>query len=114
MKTRENFIPEKAYSDETARIIDEEVRRLVDEAYQDAEKLLMENWEKIEAVAHALLRYETLSSDEVHKLMRGEILDKPTVGELLAAEARKRAAEVPARQSEQRPDLPPGVLPSPA
>jgi cell division protease FtsH len=114
--TRESFIPEKSYSDETARIIDEEVRRLVDEAYQDAEKLLSENWEKVEAVAHALLRYETLSADEVHKLMRGEILDKPTVGELLAAEARKRAApgDVPSRQPEQRPDLPPGALPSPA
>ena len=48
--------------------------------------------------------------------MRGEILDKPTVGELLAAEARKRAApgDVPSRQPEQRPDLPPGALPSPA
>jgi cell division protease FtsH len=114
--TRESFLPEKSYSDATARLIDEEVRRLVDEAFKDAEKLLIENWEKVEAVAQALLRYETLSADEVHKLMRGERLDKPTVGELLAAEARKRApGETIARQPpRESPDLPPGALPSPA
>ena len=112
--TRESFIPEKGYSQETARIIDEEVRRLVDEAYQDAEKLLIDNWEKVDAVADALLRYETLSADEVHKLMRGERIDRPTVGELLAAEARKRADTFTRSEPEIKPDLPPGALPTPA
>jgi cell division protease FtsH len=114
--TRESFIAEKSYSDETAHLIDEEVRRLVDEAYKDAEKLLIENWDKVEHVAQALLRYETLSADEVHRLMRGEVLDKPTVGELLAAEARKRAPgeTVLRKPPEEKPDLPPGALPSPA
>ncbi len=114
--TRETYLPEKDFSDETARLIDEEVRRLVDTAYRDAEKLLLDNWEKVEVVAQALLRYETLSADEVHRLMRGELLDKPTVGELLAAEARRRIAETPApaRKPESNPDLPPGALPTPA
>ncbi|MBL4697314.1 MAG: hypothetical protein JKX70_00625 [Phycisphaerales bacterium] len=72
--TRESFIPDKDYSDDTARVIDEETRRIVDEAYKDAERMLMENWDKVEAVAQALLKYETLMADEVHKLMRGESL----------------------------------------
>src|SRR5204862_7457218 len=38
--TRETFIPEKDYSDETARIIDEEVKALIDQAYADAQLLL--------------------------------------------------------------------------
>jgi cell division protease FtsH len=113
--TRETFIAEKDYSDETAKLIDDEVRRIVDSAYRDGEKLLLDNWPKVESVAEALLRYETLSADEVHRLMRGERLDKPTVGELLAAESRRRLATPDtARKPEEDPGLPPSVMPNPA
>ncbi len=112
--TREMYINERDFSEETAKLIDEEVRGIVDTAYRDAEKLLLENWDKVEAVAQALLKYETLSADEVHRLMRGELLDKPTVSELLSREARKRApGDVPPITSAE-PDLPPGAMPSPA
>ncbi|MGQ0628350.1 MAG: ATP-dependent zinc metalloprotease FtsH [Phycisphaerales bacterium] len=88
--TRQSFVPEKDYSDETARVIDEEVRRYVDEAYADARRIIDENWEKVVAVADALLKHETLTADEVFRLMRGEGLgSKPTVSDLLSAEARK-------------------------
>jgi cell division protease FtsH len=112
--TREMFMPEREYSEETAKLIDEEVRHMVDEAFKDAERLLLENWDKVEAVAQALLKYETLSADDVHKLMRGERLDKPSVSELLARESRRLApgGDKPAPTAE--PDLPPGALPSPA
>jgi cell division protease FtsH len=114
LDTREAFIAEREFSDDTAKLIDEEVRRMVDEAYRDADRLLVENWEKIEAVAAALLRYETLSADEVHRLMRGERLDKPTVSELLAREAKKRAPGDASGRTTEEPELPPGALPSPA
>ncbi len=116
--TREAFIPDKDYSPETARIIDEEIRRLVDEAYRDAAALLDQHWSKVVAVAEALLKHETLDADDVHRLMRGETIGKPTISDLLAAEARK------ARESGQGgtggagrpagPDLPPGALAAPA
>jgi cell division protease FtsH len=117
--TRELTLPEKDYSDETARAIDEEIKRFVDDAYSDAKRLLDENWDKVEAVAQALLKYETLTADEVHKLMRGEALGKPTISDLLAAEARKveaeqRAAQQPRPAMPASPDLPPGAMPSPA
>jgi cell division protease FtsH len=82
--TREVFVAERDYSEDTARLIDDEIRRMVDEAYQDAERVLGEHWEKVVGVAEALLKYETLTADEVHQIMRGEVLDKPTVADLLS------------------------------
>jgi cell division protease FtsH len=117
MDTREMYMPERMYSEETAKLIDEEVRRMVDEAYADAQKILDDNWEKVAAVADALLKYETLAADDVHRLMRGEALAKPTVADLLRAEARKNAeANPPAPNGTAAPgtDLPPGTMPTPA
>ena len=114
----EMFIAEREYSDETARIIDEEIKRLIDEAYSDAQRLLGEKWEAVVAVAEALLKYETLQGEEVHRLIRGERLDKPTVAELLEAEAAKPAVTKPPAQAakdDQPGEEPTGdVMPSPA
>ncbi|MBK7404827.1 MAG: ATP-dependent zinc metalloprotease FtsH [Phycisphaerales bacterium] len=114
--TRNRFIPEKAYSEETARIIDEEVRRLVDEAYRDAGQMLEENWAKVEAVAEALLKYETLSGDEVHKVMRGESIGRSSLAELLAAQRRTPPSTptTPKRGDDEGPEPSPGLLPTPA
>jgi cell division protease FtsH len=116
--TRESFIPEREYSEETARIIDEEVRRLIDEAYADAERMLSEHWDKVEAVAQALLKYETLQSDDVDCIMRGQRLDKPTVADLLREEAARTgsARPGPARRPQRDVGGEPneGMMPSPA
>jgi cell division protease FtsH len=48
---RESIFAEKDYSPETARVIDEEIRRMSDEAYEDARRLLDLNWDKVVAVA---------------------------------------------------------------
>lgn len=116
--TRDMFMAAKDYSDDTARIIDEEVKRFADEAYRDAERVLDENWEAVERVAAALLKHETLTADEVHRLMRGEDLGKKTVSDLLEAEAKKSRApahgDKPARKPSTGDDAGPGLLPSPA
>jgi cell division protease FtsH len=109
------FIPERGYSESTAKIIDEEIKRLTDEAYHDAERVITEHWDKVVAVADALLRYETLSADDVMRLMRGERLSKPTVAELLHAEAMKppkKAAPGKPYEDEETGDA--GLIPSPA
>ncbi len=113
--TREMQLPEKDYSDETAHLIDEEIKRLVDEAYGEAKKILDDNWDKVVAVAEALLKYETLGADDVKNLIAGGTMTKPTVSDLLAAEA-KRLEEAPRRPkpSEPGPELPPGAMPRPA
>lgn len=117
LDTRETFVGEKEYSEETARIIDEEIKRFADEAYHDAERMLGEHWEAVARIADALLKHETLTADDVHRLIRGEELGKPTVSELLAAEARrKRPIEKPASSRGEGPDAPPaaGLMPKPA
>jgi len=114
--TRDSFIPEKDYSEETARIIDEEIKRLTSEAYAEAQRLLEQNWDKVVAVAEALLKHETLTADEVHKLMRGEELTKPTVADLLSADRARSTAKpkgVTHAPELQGPDGP-ETLPDPA
>jgi cell division protease FtsH len=110
--TREMYLPEKDYSDDTARLIDEEVKRITGEAYEDAKKMLDENWEKVVAVAEALLKHENLTADEVHKLMRGEELTKPTVADLLSADRARN--KIPKASSDPEPQPPGGALPEPA
>ena len=113
--TRESFLPEKDYSPETARVIDEETRRFIDEAYGDARSMLEQNWDKVVAVAEALLRYETLQKDDVDRLMRGEQMAKPTVADLLAAEsARVKPAVVEAKPKDEPETGLGGAMPSPA
>ncbi|MBL0926843.1 MAG: ATP-dependent zinc metalloprotease FtsH [Phycisphaerales bacterium] len=118
--TRETFIAERTYSEETARIIDEEIRRIAKEAFDDAQRMLYEHWDKVEAVAAALLKYETLTAAEVEKLFRGESLGKPTVSELLAAETKRQAPAPPvppAQPTAGEPPASPGLgnfVPRPA
>lgn len=109
--TRESFVPDKEYSDETAKIIDEEVKRISGEAFDDARRLLEGNWEQVIAVAEALLKYETLSGDDVDKLMRGEQLTRPSAAEELRSQERRRAGEAASKlDSPPDVDLPGGVL----
>ncbi|MCC5786000.1 MAG: ATP-dependent zinc metalloprotease FtsH [Phycisphaerales bacterium] len=112
----ESYMPEREYSDVTAELIDKEVRRIVEEAYREGERMLEDHWDQVVAVAESLLKYETLSSDEVEKLMRGEDLGKPTVSELLAREAKQAAAkpETKKPKPDEDTDMPPNVSPSPA
>ena len=65
-------------SEETARIIDEEMRRLIEEAEAKARNILTENIDKLHLLANALLEFETLTGDEVRGLiLRGEQIVRP-------------------------------------
>ena len=64
-------------SEETARLIDEEVRRLVEEGESTARRIIAENASAFEAIAQALLEFETLTGDEVVALSRGEKIVRP-------------------------------------
>ena len=111
------YIPDKDYSPETAHMIDNEIRRIIDSAFSDTEKIIDEQWDKVVAVAEALLKFETLLAEEVQALMQGERLDKPTVADLLAAEAAKdnSADSGSTKSSHEAGDEPTGgPVPSPA
>ncbi len=105
------------YSPETARLIDEEVRGIVDAAVGDARRLLTENRDKLERIAHALLKYETLDASEVKRLIAGEPLDRPTLDDLLdAADGQRGPTAVPTARkidAPAEPDFGAGPLPQP-
>ncbi len=105
----------KEFSDKTSEIIDEETKRIINEAYADTQRIIEENRDKLEAVAEALLKYETLTGEEVRQLIAGEKLDKPTVADLIAAEQQRQEESPPvARPVRKPPDEETGPLPSPA
>ena len=62
----------KTVSDETAHTIDEEVRAIVDRSYKRAETILKDNLDKLHAMAAALMKYETIDSDQIDDIMNGK------------------------------------------
>jgi ATP-dependent Zn proteases len=64
-------------SEATAQKIDAEVKRLVDEGYNEAKRILTEKAQEHKYLAEALLEYETLNGEEINAVMRGEKLDRP-------------------------------------
>jgi cell division protease FtsH len=77
-------------SAETKRLIEQEVKRMIDEGYQTALRILTERKDDWERLAKGLLEYETLTGDEIRKVMSGEPLggddaDTPSAGGGLSA-----------------------------
>jgi len=62
------------FSEETARQIDLEVRRLIDEAYQSAHNLVEANSDAMHRIAAALLERETIDAEELQLLLEGKAL----------------------------------------
>ena len=104
----------KEFSEKTTETIDEEVKRIIDLAYGDTRRIMSENRDKLEAIAQALLKYETLSGEEIRQLMAGEQLNKPTVADLIAAEQGRRETPPVARPVRPPGEDTTGPLPSPA
>src|SRR3954452_16809074 len=63
-------------SNETAQAIDKEIRKTVEDGYERAKFVLTENKDQLESLAKALLEYETLSGDEIKKVLAGESIDR--------------------------------------
>jgi cell division protease FtsH len=103
----------KNVSDATARVIDEEIRRIVDEGERTAREILTGHLEELHALAKGLLEYETLSADEIRRLIKGEriVRDTGTAGGSTAEEPRPgRRSSVPpsGRPSGLEPEPQPG------
>ena len=63
-------------SEDTARLIDSEVRRIVEQAEHKARAIVTERLEELHALARALLEYETLSGEEAKRILKGESLER--------------------------------------
>jgi cell division protease FtsH len=107
----------KSHSEDTAREIDQEVQRLLSEAYERAVTILRTRRGEMEQLAQALLVYETLSSDEIRKVLAGTLVDE------LRPKSQTKPPTAPTRTSTATPpplpgegraagDLPGGLAPA--
>jgi cell division protease FtsH len=111
-----DMIRGKDYSENTAREIDAEVKRIIDECYATAKASIDNNRDKLELIAKALLEYETLEGGQVEEIIRtGKLTPPPPPppsGPPTGAEAATLLPEVP---KPLPPKLPPGLgAPAPA
>jgi cell division protease FtsH len=67
---------QRQMSNETAQAIDAEIRKVVEDGFTRARTVLNENADQLETLAKALLEYETLSGDEIKKVLAGETIDR--------------------------------------
>ena len=64
-----DIMEEKNYSDQTANIIDEEVKKIIDGAYAKSKEVLRNNLDKLKLLSNSLLEKEVLSGEEVKKIL---------------------------------------------
>src|SRR5215472_14819541 len=62
----------KQISSDTQRVIDEEVRQIIDRNYQRSRTLLEKNMDKLHVMAGALMKYETLDAEQIDDIMAGK------------------------------------------
>jgi cell division protease FtsH len=94
------------YSEATAEEIDREVRKLIDDAYGTAKHALTENRDKLEAIAKALLEYETLDGAQIKEIIEHGRMLNPPPGPNAAAQP-QMPPEKPPKQVVVAPDVAP-------
>ena len=98
----------RSYSEETARLIDEEVRRITKEAFEDASAILSEHKDKLFAIAEALLEVETLDEKQIRdiyetgKFTRKDIQDDDELATAKSFEEAKAAVDAKDSEAEER------------
>jgi len=105
------------YSGHTAKVIDEEIKRLIDEAYQVATDHLTKNKDKLDVIARALLEFETLDGQHIKEIMEhGRLINPPKdVGKSPPPPPLPKAPVRSARQDDENDEgLAPNILGAPA
>ena len=95
----------KNVSDATAKVIDDEIRRIVEEGEQTARGVLTSHLDELHALAHGLLEYETLSADEIRRVIKGERIVRES-------SAGPTPSDEPRPGSGRRSSVPPSGRPS--
>jgi cell division protease FtsH len=94
-----DYMTRKNYSEKTAELIDDEVKRLLSTLYDEAKSVLAENRDKLDRIADALLERETLETADLKKLLAGEPLP-PLPQPIASAPAGGPRASRPSRMRE--------------
>jgi len=104
-----DFTEMRNYSEETAQSIDGEVKRICEESYKRVKTLLEDQRDAMERVVEALIARETLTGEEFARVYNGE-----TLPPLDADTPEQAAAEEEKDSEEDRPFIPPRVVPNPS
>ena len=100
----------KNVSDATAKVIDDEIRHIVDEGERTARAILTAHLDELNLLAKGLLEYETMSADEIRRVIKGERIVRDTASSGPAAEEPRS----PGRRSSVPPSgRPSGLEPEP-
>ena len=110
-----DFSSQKNFSDQTAKLIDQEVKTLVMDGYTRATELLKNNRDILEAMAQALLERETLDAKEIKELLAGnDISDDEDSGSTQKIESDKLPVDKEKPESDTGEGLMGGGMPDPA
>ena len=99
--------PANGQSDETARMIDEEVKGILNDCYARAKQILVDNRDKLELMADALMEYETIDAKQIDQIMEGkrpgppegwDDRDKPQGGQPDANDDLQEASDSPSAE----------------
>lgn len=93
----------QSYSDEIAKEIDEEIKNIIEEAYQECEKILTENSKELNVVAEALLEVETLDGKQFMQIINGEVTPRELAANI--AEMEETIAEKNRQEAEEMSKL---------
>jgi cell division protease FtsH len=110
----------KPYSEETSKLIDEEVRKLIDKGFERTKNLLTEKKEQVKILAEALLEREVLFQSDVELLIgkrpfeEKKVLDVPETETAAAEEVKPAEKPVEKTLPQPRPGADPGIMPLPA
>ena len=95
---------QKNMADSTASIIDSEIRRIVDDAYMAATKILKKHDDQLERLAQGLLEYETLNGEEIRIIVEGGTLSRPDPSDDIDTPRTKRKrASIPGSNRPKNP-----------
>ncbi|WP_237154405.1 ATP-dependent zinc metalloprotease FtsH [Oryzibacter oryziterrae] len=97
-------------ADETAKLIDEEVRRLIEEGEQSARRIITDNRDKFIAIAESLLEFETLTGEELRNIMEGKMPTRDTFDDTTPP----RGSAVPSTKPRSKEEPGSGVEPQPS
>jgi cell division protease FtsH len=98
---------EPDYSDEVAREIDDEIRRIVEDAHEQAKKVLMDHMDELHRISQLLIERETIDKDQFERLLAGE----PEESVFAEPEPAKEAE--PRKEPERKPRIEPRPFPLP-
>lgn len=104
----------KNVADDTARVIDEEIREFIDRNYTRSVNILTEHLDILHLMAEALIKYETIDSDQIDQIMQGQTPSPPADWDDTDGSSKSSRSKKSARDEKSREDKKDGSIGGPA